>query len=76
MNRFFGRELYIRLAEGEQVFVCTTKFGKLFSRTKRISLNETPMEVSDESTSVPSRKPRHIQSLSLLQSDADELDEE
>ncbi|HEX6895768.1 MAG TPA: hypothetical protein VF146_10870 [Bryobacteraceae bacterium] len=76
MNRFFGRELYIRLAENEPAFVCTTKYGKLFSRAKQILLNREPEAAAEESTSTVSKKRHHIQSLSLLQNDADELEEE
>ena len=75
MNRFFGRELYIRLAENEPAFVCTTKYGKLFSRAKRILLNQEP-EAPEDRTSTVSKKRHHIQSLSLLQNDPDEFEEE
>jgi hypothetical protein len=76
MNRFFGRELYIRLAENEPAFVCTTTYGKLFSRAKRVLLNREREVAAEDSTSMPSKKRHYIQSLSLLQNDADEVEDE
>ncbi len=62
MNGLFGRELYIRLAPDGKAFVCTTRYGKFYSKAKKFLLGEAgPAEES-----APARKKRVTARLSLL----------
>jgi hypothetical protein len=76
MNRFFGRELYIRLASDEGAFVCTTKYGKFYSQAKKFLLHELAPWAAHESEPAPVRKIRRTEPLSLLQQDIDASDGE
>jgi len=76
MNTFFGRELYIRLASDEGAFVCTTKYGKFYSKAKKFLLHELSPRAAHENEPAPARKRRRIEPLSLLQQDIDASDAE
>ena len=75
MNPFFGRELYIRLAQDEGAFVCTTRYGKIYTKAKKFLLQGPAADI-DENESEPVRKKRRISSLSLLQPDTSDSDDE
>ena len=72
MNKFFGRELYIRLAGDEGAFVCTTKYGKFYSKAKKFLLHELTPPAEHETGPAPVRKRRSTAPLSLLHPDASE----
>ncbi len=76
MNKFFGRELYIRLAGDEGAFVCTTKYGKFYSKAKKFLLHELTPRAAYEDEPSPVRKKRRTEPLSLLQQDIDASDGE
>lgn len=71
MSKFFGRELYIRLASDEAAFVCTTKYGKFYSQAKKFLLHELAPRAAHADEPAPVRKKRRIEPLSLLQQDID-----
>jgi len=66
MNRFFGRELYIRLASDEGAFVCTTTYGKFYSKAKKFLLHERAPAAMHENEPAQVRKKRRTAPLSLL----------
>jgi hypothetical protein len=74
MNTFFGRELYIRLAQDEGAFVCTTRYGKIYTKAKKFLLQGPAADVDENSE--PVRKKRRTSSLSLLQPDTGDPDDE
>jgi len=55
MNRFFGREVYIRLTDTETALVCTVKYGKLWVKSTAFALQLTP-EALEEKALVLARK--------------------
>jgi len=54
MNKLFAKDIYIRLAEDKSAFVCTTKWGRFFSKIIEFALRcqRTPEPV-DEKAPVP-----------------------
>ena len=57
MNALFAKEVSIRLAEDGKKFVCTTKYGRFFSRTTEVSLNCQPApDTVDDNAVVPLKK--------------------
>ncbi len=42
MNIPIGQEVYIRLAEDREAFLCTITFGKLYSKTTEFPLHGQP----------------------------------
>jgi hypothetical protein len=73
MKTFFGRELYIRLAQGEDAFVCTTRYGKFYTKAKKFLLRELK-PVEDDGMRTPVRKKSRTAPLSLLQSEGEDDD--
>jgi len=67
MNPLFGRELYIRLAQNQDGFVCTTRYGKFYSKAKKFLLHE--VAPAHENEAAPVRKRRPTAPLSLLNPD-------
>jgi len=76
MNTFFGRELYIRLASDEGAFVCTTRYGKFYSKAKKFLLHELRPPAAHENEPAPVRKRRRTTPLSLLHPDNDVFGED
>lgn len=52
MKKLFAKEVFIRLAEDDSAFVCTTKYGKFFSKAAEFALN---------SQSVPAPEPIEVE---------------
>ena len=71
MKTFFGRESYIRLAQGEDAFVCTTRYGKFYTKAKKFLLRELK-PADDDEMQTPLRKKSRTAPLSLLQPDRED----
>jgi len=57
MNTLFTKDVYIRLAEDKSAFVCTTKWGRFFSKMTEFALRcqRTPEPV-DQNAPVPLKR--------------------
>jgi len=42
MNTLFAREVYIRLTDDNESFVCTVRYGKLYGKTTEFALHPGP----------------------------------
>jgi len=57
MKRLFAQEVYIRLAEDNSAFACTTKYGRFFSKTTEFVLNYLVLpEPVDDKAPVPIKR--------------------
>jgi hypothetical protein len=57
MNTLFARRVYIRLAEDNSAFVCTTKCGRFYSTTTEVALNRQLIpEPMDEKAPAPMKQ--------------------
>jgi hypothetical protein len=57
MNAPFSKEVYIRLAEDESAFLCTTTYGKFYSKTTEVALDcQLLREPVDENVLLPLRR--------------------
>jgi hypothetical protein len=53
------KEIYIRLDDDQNTFLCTVRYGRLFSKRTEVSLVEAPIEhlvAPDQTQRVPLRK--------------------
>jgi len=50
MNTLFAREVYVRLTDNKQGFVCTVKQGRFFTKTTRFAFDDSfpPEAVGEE----------------------------
>ena len=56
-GKFFDQEVYIRIAEDQTAFVCTIRYGKLYSKVTEFPLKHEPIpDVVDEKALVLARK--------------------
>ena len=57
MNTLFTKEVYLRLSEDKSAFVCTTRWGRLFSKMTEFALKfQRIPETVDEKAPVPSKR--------------------
>lgn len=56
MKAFFEKEISIRLADEGGKFVCTTKYGKFFSRTTEVSLSQPKPEAIEDPAMISVKK--------------------
>jgi hypothetical protein len=57
MNTPLAREIYIRLTDNQQGFVCTVKYGRLYSTVTEFRLHSQPqLDRLEETTAVKVRK--------------------
>jgi len=58
MKNPFAREVYVRLTEGGTNFVCTTKYGRFYRKSREVALNCPPAaEPADDKSLLPARRP-------------------
>jgi hypothetical protein len=56
MNGLFAREVYIRLSEDGSHFVCTTAYGRFYTKKAEFALDDpSAAEVVEEKSLVPLR---------------------
>lgn len=56
MNGLFAREVYIRLSEDGAHFVCTTEYGRFYTKKAEFALDgPSEPEAADEKSLVPLR---------------------
>jgi hypothetical protein len=56
MNGLFSREVYIRLSEDGAHFVCTTEYGRFYTKKAEFALSDAPEpEPAHEKSLVPLR---------------------
>lgn len=56
MKTLFAKEVSIRLAEDGRKFICTTKYGRFYSKTTEVSLTCQPAPDTRDETLVPAKK--------------------
>jgi hypothetical protein len=57
MKGLFRRDVYIRLADDGMNFVCTTQYGRFYTKTRQIPLHVEPKpEPADEMSLLQARK--------------------
>ena len=62
MRSLFSKEIYIRLTDDDTALICTSKYGRILSKTETFPLQRQPAEDTDAGIAAPrvSRWPRSL----------------
>ena len=64
LKSLLSKSTFIRLSDDQTAFLCTVKYGRLFSRTTRIPLESEPELAPEETIVRQNRRPENLLGLS------------